>query len=121
MSGAIAQTTQRWPGQARRRRIAVCLTGGALLAALSVAGHGLAQRPAQGHTAPAVRVDQPATYPYRRVPALLARSQAHDPLLRLPHARWFIRVRHGHAQVVVVDHAPPQTSGATVVGTGRGQ
>jgi len=122
MSRAIPRTAKRRPGQARgQRRIAVCLTGGALLAALSVAGHGLAQRHTQRRTAPPAPAAQPVPYPYHGVLALLARSQAHDPLLRLPHARWFIRVSHGHAQVVVVDHAPLQRDGGTVGGTGRGR
>lgn len=121
MSRAIPRTAQRRPGQARgQRRIVVCLAGGALLAALSFAGHGLAQRHAQTPT-PAARMGQPAAYPYHRVPALLAQARTHDPVLRLPHARWFIRVRHGHAQVVVVDHMLPQHGGGTIVGRGSGQ
>lgn len=97
----------------------ICLMGGATLAAFFWMGHGLTPQPTQGHATPAGTAGQPI--PSRHVPALLAVARAHDPLLRLPHARWFVRVRHGHAQVIVVDHALPQRDGGTVVGTGRGR
>lgn len=97
----------------------MCLMGGATLAAFFWMGHGLTPQPTQGHATPAGTAGQ--SIPYRRVPALLAVARAHDPLLRLPHARWFVRVRHGQAQVIVVDHAPPQRGGGIVVVTRRGR
>lgn len=44
---------------------------------------------------------------YSDVPRLLAQARTRDPRLRLPHARWFIRVVHGQARIVVL---PPRQS-----------
>jgi len=103
----------------RRQPIALCLIGGATLAALFWLGNGTARQPARRHVTPAVPPGQPV--PYHRVPALLAGARPHDPLLRLPHARWFIRVRRSHVQVVVVDRVAGQGDGGTLTDVGRGR
>jgi len=119
MSRMAARTAPRQSGKARQHRyIAQYLMGAVALAALYLAGHGLLPPHIQERLTPAIPAGQPV--PDRQVPALLAHAHAHDPLLRLPHARWFIRVRHGHDQVIVVERAPLQGSGSTAVGTGRG-
>jgi len=119
MSRMAGWTTSRRAGRARRqRRIARYLGGGLALAALSMAGHGLLPQHALQRPTVAIPTGQPV--PDRQVPALLARARAHDPLLRLPHARWFIRVRHDRPQVIVVDHAPLR-DGGSVTGTGGGR
>ncbi len=94
------------------------LGGGLALAVLALAGHGLLPLPAPDRSTPAIPAGQPV--PDRQVPTLLAQARAHDPLLRLPHARWFIRVRHGRAQVIVVDHAPLR-AGGSAIGAGGGR
>jgi len=91
--------------------------GGVLLSILSLAGHELAQH-ATGHMQPAVPVR--SLVPYGQIPALLAQARIHNPTLNLPHAHWFIRVRHGHEWVVVDDRTLPH-GGSSNVGTGRGQ
>jgi hypothetical protein len=50
---------------------------------------------------------QPPTHvaSYSSVPTLLAQARAHGALLALPHAHWFVRVHHGHVEIVVQDHA----------------
>ncbi len=118
MNRTAMQTTPRRVGRARRqRRIVRYLGGGLALAALSLAGRGLLPQHAQNRPTPAIPVGQPVSD--RQVPALLAQARAHDPLLRLPHARWFIRVRHDHAQLVVIDHASLRGGGGSVTGTGE--
>src|SRR5579875_442577 len=107
MSRTATQSARRRVDRARRqRRIARCLLAAMGLAALYLLGQGLLPAHPQERLSPAWPAT--STMPYRRVPALLAQARAHDPLLRLPHARWFIRVHHGHAQLIVVDHAPLQ-------------
>jgi len=103
----------------RTGRIAQYLAGGAVLTVLYLAGHGLLSHHAKGGTAPAGLTGQ--LTPYSRVSTLLAHARAHDPALGLPHAHWFIRVRHGHAQVVVVDHSRSQEAGTTRAGHGSGR
>ncbi len=66
-----------------------------------------------------VGTEQPV--PYRRILTLLAQARSRDPLLRLPYARWFIRVQHGHAQIVVVDHAAMHSGKTSIINTGRTQ
>lgn len=120
MSRMAGRTTPRRVGRARRkRRIARYLGGGLALAALVLTGRGLLPQHTQDRPAPTISVGQPV--PDRQVPALLTQARAHDPLLRLPHARWFIRVHHGHTQFVVVDHVPPGGAGGSVTGTGGGR
>ena len=117
MNGTTERATPRRVGRARRQRRIVCYLGGGLaLAALSLAGRGLLTQNARERQTPAIPVAQPM--PDRQISTLLAQARAHDPQLRLPHARWFIRIRHGHAQLVVVDHASLQGSGGSVIGTG---
>lgn len=83
-------------------RFVIC---GAVLAALVLVGRGVMwSNPSQHHSQSLPR-QHILPLPYRSVPALLAQARAHDPLLRLPHARWFIRVQHGQARLIVVDHA----------------
>src|SRR5579875_3314466 len=104
-------TPRRVARTRRQRRIVPYLGGGLALAALYLAGHEFLPQHAQERPTPAIPARQPV--PDRRVPVLLTQARAHDPLLRLPHARWFIRVRHGRAQLVVVDHAPLRAGGNT--------
>lgn len=119
MSRMAARTVPRRSSKARQHRyIAPYLMGAVALAALYLAGHGLLPPHIQDRLTPAIPAGQPV--PDRQVPALLAHAHAHDPLLQLPHARWFIRVRRGHDQVIVVEHTPLQDSGGTAVSTGRG-
>jgi len=118
MSRTAGRVTPRRSGKARQHRyIAPYLMGAMALTALYLAEHGLLPRRIQDHPTPAIPVQAVSD---RQVPALLAQARAHDSLLRLPHARWFIRVRHGHDQVIVVDHAPLQ-DGSTGAGIGREQ
>lgn len=120
MNGTTERATPRRVGRARRQRRIVCYLGGGLtLAALSLAGRGLLTQHAQDRPTPAIPAAQSVSD--RQAPALLAQARAHDPQLRLPHARWFIRIRHGHAQLVVVDHASLRGSGGSVTGTGGGR
>ncbi len=102
-----------------QRPIARYLVGAVALTALYLVGHGLLPQQTQQRTIPAMRAGQPVLY--RAVPALLARARAHDPLLRLPHARWYLRVRHGHAQVIVIDHAPLRAGGDSAIDAGGGR
>lgn len=119
MSRTAGWTTSRRGSRARQQRYIACsLLGAVVLAALSLMGYGLLPPRIQDRPTPVIPVGQPVSN--RQVAALLAQAQAHDPLLRLPHARWFIRVRHGHDQVIVVDHAPLQ-DGSTGAGIGREQ
>jgi len=118
VSCTTARTLPRRRGAGRwKGRVIHYVAGGAILAALSLAGYGLAHPRAQGNVRRIVGTEQPV--PYRRIPTLLARAQATDPLLRLPHARWFIRVRHGREQIVVVDHAAMQSGKTSIINTGR--
>lgn len=120
MSRTAKQTKPGRSGQTREQRhIAWYVLGGTALAALYLAGHGLLPQDMRERTTSTIPAGQPVSY--RAVPALLARARVHDPLLRLPHARWFIRVRHGRAQFVVVDHAPLQTGGGSPIGAGGGR
>lgn len=120
MSRMAGWTTPRRAGRARRqRRIARYLGGGLALAALSVAGRGFLPQHTQQRPTVAIPAGQPVLD--RQVPALLARARVQDPLLRLPHARWFIRIRHGRPQVIVVEHALLQGAGGSVTGTGGGR
>jgi hypothetical protein len=51
--------------------------------------------------------------PYSQIPALLTQARTRAAPLALPHAHWFVRVRHGHAKVVVQDGATqPNTTSA---------
>jgi hypothetical protein len=43
--------------------------------------------------------------PYSQIPALLTQARTQAAPLALPHAHWFVRVRHGRAKVVVQDGA----------------
>jgi hypothetical protein len=120
MNCTTARMRPRRPGVARwKGHVIHYVVGGVILAALSLAGYGLAHPRAQGNMRRIVGTEQPV--PYRRIPTLLARAQATDPLLRLPHARWFIRVRHGREQIVVVDHAAMQSGKTSIINTGRTQ
>jgi len=120
MSRTTGRATLRGAARARRQRRIVRYLGGSLaLAAFFLAGRGLLPQHAQDRPTPATPVGQPVTD--RQVPALLMQARAHDPLLQLPHARWFIRVRHGRTQFVVVDHMPLGGAGGSVTGTGGGR
>lgn len=105
-----ADTPRRW------QRSVWYIVGALALVALYLVGHGLLPQRAQDHVTPAMPSGQPVAY--HRVPTLLRRARTHDPLLRLPHARWFIRIRHGHERVIVVDSASLHGRDSTVVGTG---
>lgn len=98
-----------------RRRLRRYLFGGVAFAALYLVGYGLLSH----HTEQRTIAPGPTGFPvsYRLIPALLEQARSHDPLLRLPHARWFIRLRHGHVKVIVIDRAPLHASGS-VSGTG---
>lgn len=78
--------------------------GGTAFAGLYLVAYGLWPQTVPGRATSATRAGQ--SVPDREVPVLLAQARNHNPLLRLPHAHWFIRIRHGHAQIVAVDHAP---------------
>jgi len=120
VSRVAPQTRLRRPDLARRMgRIAQYLAGGAALAALCLAGHDLLPRHTQGGARPAVLTGQ--FIPTSQVSALLTHARAHDPALRLPHAHWFIRIRHGHPQVVVIEHATGQGAGGTRTAQGGSQ
>lgn len=84
------------------RLVSWYVIGGSVLATLMLVGCGVlwpALSKRHLHT-----IGHHQMLSYQRVPALFAQARAHDPLLRLPHARWFIRVQHGHTQLIVVDH-----------------
>ncbi len=119
MSWTATRSRPRRLGIARRRRhIARYLLGGVALTALYLVGHGLLPQHTQDRPAPAIPAGQPV--PDRQMPALLAQARARDPLLRLPHAHWFIRAHQGHVQIVVDDHAP-RRDGGSVTGTEGGR
>lgn len=119
MSGIASRTRLRRSSTARRQRsITPYLVGGLVLVALYVAGNGVVWLPVQNRQPSSAPMGQ--TNPYRQIPTLLAHARAHYPALNLPHARWFIRVRHGHVQIVVVDHAALQREGGALIGTGKG-
>lgn len=100
----------------RYRRIARFLMGGVALAALYFVGHGLLPPRAAERTTATISTGQPV--PYRAIPALLTQARSHDPLLHLPHARWYLRIRHGHARLIVFDRAPFRAGGSAIGASG---
>jgi hypothetical protein len=56
--------------------------------------------------------------PYSQLPAWLAQARARRAPLTLPNARWFVRVRHGHVEVVVQAPAAGLHAAYNVAATG---
>lgn len=119
MSRTATRVRLRRSASAREQRLLARYVLNAMaLAVLYLMGHGLLSHHAAERIPSLRSAGQPV--PYRTVPALLAQVRAHDPLLRLPHARWYLRVRHGHVQIIVVDRAS-LSGGGSATGARGGQ